>query len=203
MNKKSHLFVTRKIARKIPNEGRKWLLCGCILPDLLYHTYMRGHIWENSFELIRRKMYLLHEHGKNNRFSYLILGYILHYIEDFFTLAHNPVFKGSLAEHIRYEREFDKYLQEEYTFPCYTENDTTFSLATTLHELEENHDQYLSETGNFETDIRFIYKAADTVSNCLLRALEINSRADEATVIEQVCNEVERIYTNYGRDKAV
>lgn len=55
MNQKSHLIITGKIAENIPERGRAWLMFGSILPDLLVHTFLKRHIWKNSFKNIRKK----------------------------------------------------------------------------------------------------------------------------------------------------
>lgn len=65
MNKRSHLFVTEKIVKNLPEEKRSW---------------------------------------------------VLHYVEDFYTLAHNFVFEGGLPSHILYERQLEDYLKEEAVF---------------------------------------------------------------------------------------
>ena len=62
MNKRSHLFVTEKIVKNLPEEKRSW---------------------------------------------------VLHYVEDFYTLAHNFVFEGGLPSHILYERQLEDYLKED------------------------------------------------------------------------------------------
>ena len=46
MKKRSHLFVTREIIEQVPQNKRKWLLLGSILPDILVHTYIKKHTWK-------------------------------------------------------------------------------------------------------------------------------------------------------------
>ena len=50
MKKRSHLFVTREIIEQVPQNKRKWLLLGSILPDILVHTYIKKHTWKSSFD---------------------------------------------------------------------------------------------------------------------------------------------------------
>ena len=47
MKKRSHLFVTREIIEQVPQNKRKWLLLGSILPDILVHTYIKKHTWKS------------------------------------------------------------------------------------------------------------------------------------------------------------
>lgn len=179
MNKKSHLLVTEKIIKNIPEKGRTWCLFGSILPDLLLHTYLKGHTWESSFETISRKMQKLEKKGKNSRYSYLMLGYILHYVEDFYTLAHNPVFEGKLPKHVLYENKLEKHLKEKDAL-LFEKSDVVMSLPMTLSYLQKSHEKYLSKAGDVETDVKYIWKAAEAVSSCLLRAMEVNNIEKES-----------------------
>ena len=127
MNKRSHLFVTEKIVKNLPEEKRSW---------------------------------------------------VLHYVEDFYTLAHNFVFEGGLPSHILYERQLEDYLKEEAVF-SEKENKTAMSLTATIRYLRENHEKYLIKAGNFETDICYIYKVVQAVSSCLLRAIAVNEQESQ------------------------
>ncbi|MGN0329510.1 MAG: zinc dependent phospholipase C family protein [Lachnospira sp.] len=178
MNKKSHLFVTGKIAEYLPKRDRRWLLLGSILPDILFYTYLKGHTWESAFEDISKKMYKLGRNGRNNRYSYLMLGYILHYVEDFYTLAHNQVFEGNLSEHILYERKLSEYLSER-NYLSSVKKENKMSITAMVEYLKKSHKTYLEQAGDFETDVRYIYATAEAVSGCLLRAIELNSSVND------------------------
>ena len=132
MNKRSHLFVTEKIVKNLPEEKRSW---------------------------------------------------VLHYVEDFYTLAHNFVFEGGLPSHILYERQLEDYLKEEAVF-SEKENKPAMSLTATIRYLRENHEKYLIKAGNFETDICYIYKAVQAVSSCLLRAIAVNQQEIKEAELE-------------------
>ena len=91
MKKRSHLFVTREIIEQVPQNKRKWLLLGSILPDILVHTYIKKHTWKSSFDNTVNRIQKLEEKGKNSRYSFLKLGYVLHYVEDFLNMLHMKV----------------------------------------------------------------------------------------------------------------
>lgn len=174
---KENVLLRRKLSEGALKTAkqRSWVLFGSILPDLLYHTYLKGHTWESSFDRIEKRMYELEQHGSDNRFSYLMLGWVLHYVEDFYTLAHNPVFEGGLPSHILYERQLEDYLKEEAIF-SEKENEPAMSLTIAVRYLRENHEKYLKKAENFETDIHYIYEAVRAVSSCLLRAIAVNEQ---------------------------
>ena len=109
MNKRSHLFVTEKIVKNLPEEKRSW---------------------------------------------------VLHYVEDFYTLAHNFVFEGGLPSHILYERQLEDYLKEEAVF---------------------------SEKENKPADICYIYKAVQAVCLPVVvspKCFRINMKAERLIYLE-------------------
>lgn len=106
MNKIGHLKVTEWIAEIVGIEYKFWLKLGSILPDILVPTYLTGHTRTASFGLRITK---LQQRGKKNRYSYLKLGYLIHYIEDYFTFPHNNWFTGNLVEHVQFETELTEH----------------------------------------------------------------------------------------------
>ena len=88
---------------ELPAGCRRGLYLGSILPDLLVHTYLRGHTWDTSGEKVLTKLKELEELGILNVWTGIRFGMLLHYLEDFFTMAHSRYFQGNLVEHIRYE----------------------------------------------------------------------------------------------------
>ena len=173
MNKKSHLLITSRLVEDIPEKCRSWFLFGSILPDLLFHTYLKGHTWDGAFEKISKMMHDLGRWGKENRYTYLMLGYVLHYVEDFYTMAHNPIFKKNLKRHIQYEKELEKYLLDNWE-ALGRKLELVPSMPALVDYLKKSHDEYLKKAGDFQTDIRYIQEAAQTVSSCLLRIMKAN-----------------------------
>lgn len=108
------MWITEQLLPQNMQLYKRWLLFGSILPDLLYHTYISGHTWEGAFQKSIRGMKWLECFGGLNRISCLYLGYLLHYIEDSFTLPHNKAFQGNLMAHIEYERKFSDFLEGGY-----------------------------------------------------------------------------------------
>ena len=194
MNKKSHIMITRTLSEKIPKKSRGWFLLGSILPDLLIHTYWKGHTWENSFGSICRKMSRLERDGKENRHSYLMAGYVLHYVEDYFTCAHNPMFQGNLISHIAYEKKLCASIQNE-GWEVKTGNDYVMPLSATIEYLKQSHGEYLKTACSVETDMQYIRDAAQVTGNCLLHALQINS-------VEQTVSSIQSAKSPYVYGKA-
>ena len=185
MKKRSHLFVNREIIEQVPENKRKWLLLGSILPDILVHTYIKKHTWKSSFDNTVNRIQKLEEKGKNSRYSFLKLGYVLHYVEDFFTYAHNSIFEGGFSEHVAYESGFQKFLFGH----GHVEQEETSRIGEMVHSVEEaveylkkNHALYMTEAGDNETDARYIRNASKTIGTFLVRAFAMNSVAAEEYV---------------------
>ena len=81
--------IYKKMNISIPATCHVGLLVGSILPDIVVHTYLTGHTWKASGEMILNKLEKLEQSDSLNIWTALRLGMILHYIEDFFTMSHS------------------------------------------------------------------------------------------------------------------
>lgn len=175
MKKTGHLLVTDLTSGGLTKAQRFFLLTGSILPDILVHTYLKGHTWLGSFEDNCKRMRKLAEKGTYNWYSCLILGYILHYVEDYFTYPHNIGFTGSLAEHCQYEKEMLLYLQSELENEIiFKENDSILSsdmLCCYLHGL---HSEYMRAKQCFENDSKYAVVAVQQAAVYFFRVFQRN-----------------------------
>ena len=80
MDKIGHLVVTKSLTGNMHKTHKAALLLGSILPDLFVYTYLEGHTWEATFDKIINHMEVLEEKGRGGCFSYLKLGWVLHYV---------------------------------------------------------------------------------------------------------------------------
>ena len=151
----------------------------CVNYTSIYHTYLTGHTWESAFEKIVRKMESFESWGGMSGFSCMYLGYLLHYVEDYFTFVHNPIYQGDLWTHILYEKQLEKYLKREQLAGVEQEAFEVLSFPMALQYVEESHRDYLRVAGTCETDARYIYRAVQVVSNCLLLAFAANERVSK------------------------
>ena len=112
MNKYGHVTVTKRLTPKLKKRHDFALRLGSIMPDILLHTYIKGHTWDSSYNKVSRRLQRLERHGRMNCFSFLSLGYALHYIEDYFTFPHNSWYPEPMSEHVLYEIKFMNYIRE-------------------------------------------------------------------------------------------
>ena len=105
---------------------RRFVLWGCIFPDYIPFTYLRG-FWQSramlghnarySFLHIQRSIQKLEVRGNLRSRDFYRLGTLMHYLADSFTYPHTDAFCGDLQAHRAYERalhgEFPRYLQRD------------------------------------------------------------------------------------------
>ncbi|MCI7522979.1 zinc dependent phospholipase C family protein [Roseburia hominis] len=154
MQKKGHLLVASALKPFFP-KYHFWLSLGSICPDLLFHTFIKGHTYPAAWDMTVLRIGHLRENGRLNRRSLFMLGYILHYVEDFFTLPHNPVYRGTLLGHPLYEKK--QYDFFKATVPALPADSAVPDL---IEELKLLHAQYLAETPGLVCDRAYIFRAA-------------------------------------------
>ncbi|MCD7826138.1 MAG: zinc dependent phospholipase C family protein [Clostridiaceae bacterium] len=179
MDKISHLTITEHLSCELNKRHKFFLKLGSILPDLLVYTYISGHTWAATFDDICQKMVQLECHGKMNCYSFLKLGYIIHYIEDYFTFPHNAWFNGSVADHVKYEKAFAKYLRSQKYFTV-SDNAKHIPSAAALQDfLSEMHRQYAKEAAGFANDLSCISEAAASVLHSYIAIFKKNQQIAE------------------------
>ncbi len=158
MNKKSHLIITTQLIRHTALEKHSfWVKLGAIMPDLLFFTYFTGHTFHSTHVWFDKKISRLKRHGKITRCSCFMLGYLLHYLEDYFTYPHSVTYCGSLTEHMRYEQLLEAHIRENLQNLYGKTTDIcclTGQSAITLWQ----HD-YQQEPHTLQTDLQYMMQA--------------------------------------------
>lgn len=54
MNKYGHVTVTKRLTPNLKKRHDFALRLGSIMPDILLHTYIKGHTWDSSYDKIAR-----------------------------------------------------------------------------------------------------------------------------------------------------
>ena len=176
MNKKSHIIFTKKMNIELPVGCRRGLYLGSILPDLLVHTYLRGHTWKASGEKVLTKLKALEELGILNVWTGIRFGMLLHYLEDFFTMAHSRYFQGNLVEHIRYEVRLSRYIRALFAgnYKLYDGDPDN----TQVYSMEDLHERIVSLQKDYQKEIR----EAEDETLCFATDLEYMNMAVQTVV---------------------
>lgn len=164
MDKIGHLSVTGSVSEELYGMRRLSLLAGSVLPDFMVHTYVEGHTWEATFEKIMQQLTALERTGRNGLLSYLRLGWILHYVEDYFTYPHNTIFEGTLAEHYAYEKRMTRWMRDgglqEMDEPLPRD---VCSAGEIRERLQKYHDSYLSSEMSYDNDILYMRQVVSEI----------------------------------------
>jgi hypothetical protein len=165
---------------------KKAFILGCILPDYIPFTYMRGytkskefkgHNTESSKKYIEKRMKKLVNRKMTTSADFLGFGMLIHYIADSFTYPHNETFYGNVRDHINYETELHKTFnmilmrnQEVKHEPIITE---------LFEYLNKQHSSYDLSEQNFLNDCNFILNVCLNVFHTLLHGEEYRNLYNE------------------------
>ena len=140
-------------------------LFGSVQPDVCMKTYVmgvapgdegRGHNFRTA--MLRIERLLENYEGGGGIVSAYRLGKISHYAADIFTYPHNPhLFRGSLKDHMKYERKLNRYLKS-YLASGNVRLNVRFT-TDVLGELRARHDEYEEMEHSPETDTSCILSA--------------------------------------------
>lgn len=148
MNKKSHLMITKELLSHHTNITRKQkalVMAGCVLPDFLLHTYIKGHTWKDRAPSVFRAIRLYEKKPVRHIRNFIWYGYLLHYIEDFFTGPHNLAFEGGFREHIHYESQIYRQLVNRHGEPLPDFGGQVKTAKQLIERLEVLHREYRKE----------------------------------------------------------
>lgn len=183
MNKLSHLLVTKAVLSKytvLDRRQKMLVLAGSVLPDILLHTYIKSHTWQarsaEVFEAIRKH----HNTCKHHGMMLMRYGCMLHYIEDFFTWAHNETFHGTLQEHAGYEIRLYRHLLSRKNEPMRAEELCAQNAGQLISQLRALHEEYMDRTPAPENDRHYIFQAAGMAADFLLVKREMGRAGSAA-----------------------
>ncbi len=178
MTTKNHyelaIYLIRNYIHFDSEPANMAFIFGCIEPDLNIATYLkgslscqplRGHHYPNMIPSIQSLLKKLQCSENRGFLYYYRIGKLVHYLTDAFTYPHNPVFRGNLLEHIRYEKDlgnrFSTVLSTWYAQPKVYDIDNLYPYFTAMH------DEYLKQQLKAAVDISFILDVIPTVLKSL------------------------------------
>ena len=180
MRKKSHISLARFLVRKAGDDvlRRRWkaFYVGSLLPDCRPSFLTVRHEYEETFDLVERKIRSLTEDAgrrPEDSMRYMIdLGQIFHYIADYFTFPHNSNYSGSLKDHCIYEKylkfRLRSYIRERACVLCAEEGEQLYSVEDILDYIRRNHREYMKEFRSVEEDCEYITRVCRQVLAALV-----------------------------------
>ncbi|NLP34733.1 MAG: zinc dependent phospholipase C family protein [Clostridiales bacterium] len=179
MRKKSHISLAKYLLANMKvsdlNVHKRAFYIGSILPDLKPSFLTKRHNIEETFDILIREIKKITvdydiEQGINGYFA-RHLGVITHYLADYCTFPHNSDFRGSLKEHMFYEKNL-KHLLKEYVERNDIQrkrslNSKFHTVEDILHFIQKTHAEYMKTLKNIRVDIHYIvdlcYKVVDAI----------------------------------------
>lgn len=157
--------------------NRRAFLLGCICPDYLPLTYlrgvrrshaMRGHDARYSAAFIRKTLDRLHSRGVRSLRDCYTLGCLMHYLADSFTHAHNVSFSGDMRAHRRYEAALHQRFAQHLRYSAHKPRTKEKQRETPHAHWYRVRRDYERGTGGYERDCRAILEVCRSVFLALL-----------------------------------
>lgn len=99
----------------IPQGFSKFMFkFGLVMVDQSWHVKIHPHYRQKSFKYVLEKIEKLISIKKFNAYSSMQLGIVVHYLCDFCCNAHISGSLGNIQHHLKYERDLQKYLLDNY-----------------------------------------------------------------------------------------
>ena len=176
METKDHLYLARLITSAADLGGRlknSAFEYGCISPDINPLTYIKGHTYSATISYVKNTLTRLHSRLKSPM-DYFDIGRAMHFIGDYFTFPHTPLFNGSLSAHIAYERRLHNHIITSEN-EIMTEDSLDISNAkkcvSLLEKMQQKYYGAKSSVANDWNYIRFICSSITlSAAKCTVRA---------------------------------
>jgi hypothetical protein len=101
--------------KTIPQGFSKFMFnFGLVMVDQSWHVKTHPHYMQKSFDYVLEKIEKLVSVKKFNAYYSMQLGIVVHYLCDFCCNAHISGSVGNIPYHLKYERDLQKYLLQNY-----------------------------------------------------------------------------------------
>lgn len=164
MRKKSHWHLADYLMRDNERPAIEFMFkVGSVAPDFMLRSMIRGHSYDSTTKRVERRIMKLEEKGRWNLVSAYRLGYVTHYLADYFTAPHNLHGEFGFRAHCVFEKQQLKQLcsrlngQWEAPIQCENQKDV-------MDYLQVLHEEYLQQNPEVETDCSYIVNVTEQVS---------------------------------------
>ncbi len=185
MRKKSHISLARYLINNMRVndliEHKKAFYIGSILPDLKPSFFTRRHTIDETFDVLKQEIRKITTDYDITRgidgYYARHLGVITHYLADYCTFPHNSIFKGTMTEHVYYEKELKfslkEYVQQEQLNRYRQPNQPLKTMDEIIHYINKTHREYLTALKVVSEDIQYIVDLCYKVVDAILQLFEI------------------------------
>lgn len=183
MRKKSHISLAHYLMNSEGMESiqhhKGAFYIGSILPDCVPSFLVRKHTIEESFDVLEKEMYKMVSHYDQekgtDRYFYIHLGVITHYVSDYFTFPHNANYDGKLKDHCIYEEELKQEIRSYVKSPEAVRKRlgvTVYDPEMILSFIQRMHDIYSETKSAVKRDCEYIVCLCHTIVDAILLLFE-------------------------------
>lgn len=177
MRKKSHWHLAGYLIRENnrPAIGLMFKV-GSVAPDFMIRSMIQGHSYERTAWRVEQRIMKLEERGRWNLVSAYRLGYVTHYLADYFTAPHNLHGDFGFRAHCSFEKRQLRMLRSQLDSQHHS-GMSYEGQSDVMEYLKNKHEEYLEKTPEVETDCDYIIDVTEQVSHQMFALF--NSRQPE------------------------
>lgn len=188
MKVKTHVKIAELVfsnnMKAVPKGFSKFMFnFGLVMVDQSWHIKTHPHYMQKSFKYVIKKIEELLSVKRFNGYYSMQLGIVIHYLCDFCCNAHISGSIGNIKKHIKYERELQKYLLDNFddlrNYFTKTEDNKSniFNSITSIKESIENIlEDYMKGKASYLLDIKQCVKITSVVCSNVFAYNESMSR---------------------------
>lgn len=164
MRKKSHWQLADYLIREQRRPAIELMFkVGSVAPDFMLRSMIQGHSYETTTRRVSRRLTKLEQYGRWNLISAYRLGYVTHYLADYFTAPHNKHGEFGFKDHCVFEKRqlqtLSGHLDEQWEMPM--QYNSQMDLMEFLGAL---HEEYMEQNPEVETDCDYIVNVTEQVA---------------------------------------
>lgn len=174
----THKIIAHKAYEAIKSQlgikiDYKSLIQGSVAPDYSLSMMFRPHSKDESIGLVHNNMdWLFHKSFSHQRkdireFSFK-LGVIIHFVSDYFCIAHNDEFYNNMYHHYKYEKKLKKFcckfIQEYYE----SIRQDMRVVKDIKGFIDEKHQEYMTVRRSMKNDLVYSLQVSIAVSLSIL-----------------------------------
>ncbi len=164
MRKKSHWHLADYLIRENERPAIEFMFkLGSVAPDFMIRSMIQGHSYETTAQRVEQRITKLEERGRWKLVSAYRLGYVTHYLADYFTAPHNLHGEFGFRAHCSFEKRQLQMLRSQLGRQYHTGMDYE-GQSDVMEYLRNKHEEYLEKSPEVQTDCDYIIDVTEQVS---------------------------------------
>ena len=165
MRKKSHWRLAKYLMRENHRPAIAMMFkIGSIAPDFMVRSMIQGHSYDTTLPRVKRRLEMLEASGRWNLVSAYRVGYVTHYLADYFTAPHNNHGDFNFRTHCIFEKQQLQMLRKHLDDQWWSDKDYR-EYPDLMNYIKTMHDDYLRQVPAVSTDCRYITNVTEQFSH--------------------------------------